>query len=128
LEIVQEEAAIVDNADNGHNAVYSFWINMDNVYYKAELKASKVDPEILKARYVYSLVLIGMALIQEDIKTEINKEKVKEQSEEDERPTLEDTIFTTTAAISPILLPLIDTLGSITEEKIVRGGQIGDDE
>jgi len=128
LEIVQEGAAIDDDTENGHNPVYSFWINMDNIYFKTELKASKIDTEILNARYIYSLVLIGMALIQEDIKTEKIKEKAKEQSEEDEMPTLEDKIFYTTSAISPILLPMIDSLGSITEEKIVKGGQVGDDE
>lgn len=128
LEIVQEEAAMEDNVENGHNAVYSFWINMDNIYYKTELKASKLASEILKARYIFSLVLIGMALIQEDIKKDINKKKVKERSDEDESPTLEDTVFSTTAALSPILLPLIDTLGSITEEKSAKGGQVGDDE
>lgn len=128
LEIIQEEAAI-DESGEFKAPVYSFWVNMDNIYLKTEIKSSKADPEILKARYIYGLVLIGLALIQEDVKKEKRQSTDKEaESNENNGITLEEQVFQTSAAIAPVLLPLIESLGGLSEEKISIGSQIGDDE
>lgn len=124
LEIVQEEAADAEISSNGNAAVYSFWVNMDNIYLKTEIKSSKEELEILKARFIYGLVLVGMALIQADAKAE--KVKTENQSEEqtdnNEVPTLEEQVFRTSAAIAPVLLPLVESLGALTEEQITVWG------
>ncbi|GAI28166.1 unnamed protein product, partial [marine sediment metagenome] len=130
LQIVQEEAADPETPSNGNAAIYSFWVNMDNIYLKTEIKASKDAPEILKARFMYGLVLVGMALMQEDSKAE----KVKTENESEDQTdnnvalTLEDQVSRTSAAIAPVLLPLIESLGALTEEQIAVGSQVGDDE
>ena len=130
LLIVQEEAADAETPSNGNAAIYSFWINMDNIYLKTEIKASKDAPEILKARFMYGLVLVGMALIQEDSKSE----KVKDANESEDQTdnnvalTLAEQVFRTSAAVAPVLLPLIESLGALTEEQIAVGSQVGDDE
>ena len=130
LQILQEEAADPEATSDGNTAVYSFWVNMDNIYLKTEMKYSKTNPEIIKARYMYGLVLIGMALIQADARAE--KEKSGTESDEetanDIAPTVEERVFQISAAITPILLPLIDSLGSLTEEQVLIGSQVGDDE
>jgi len=130
LQILQEEAGNPEATSDGNTAVYSFWVNMDNIYLKTEMKYSKTNPEIIKARYMYGLVLIGMALIQADARAE--KEKFGTESDEetanDVAPTLEERVFRISAAITPILLPLIDSLGSLTEEQVSVGSQVGYDE
>jgi len=129
LEIIQEEASETETPDNGGTAVYSFWVNMDNIYFKTECKSSKEDAEILKARWIYGLALIGMALIQADAEAEKQEEsdKTKSQGEEDTM-TLEEQVFQTSAALGPVLLPLVESLGSLTEEQVTAGSQVGDDD
>ncbi|GAI58793.1 unnamed protein product, partial [marine sediment metagenome] len=101
----------------------------DNIYLKTEIKASKDAPEILKARFMYGLVLVGMALMQEDSKAE----KVKTENESEDQTdnnvalTLEDQVSRTSAAIAPVLLPLIESLdafmggGTTIVEAIANG-------
>lgn len=128
LEIVQESADL-DESGEFKAPVYSFWVNMDNIYLKTEIKSSKADPEILKARYIYGFVLIGLALIQEDMRQEKTKKTADEtEPEEDNEITLEQQIFQTSSAIAPVLLPLIESLGGLSEEQISRGSLMGDDE
>lgn len=128
LEIVQEDAAL-DEYGEFKAPVYSFWVNMDNIFLKTEIKFSKADPEILKARYIYGLVLIGLALIQEDMRREKTRSGDEEsEADENNEITLEEQVFRTSSAIAPVLLPLIESLGGLSEEKISRGSQIGDDE
>ena len=128
LEIVQESADL-DESGEFKAPVYSFWVNMDNIYLKTEIKSSKADPEILKARYIYGFVLIGLALIQEDMRQEKTKKTAEEtEPEEDNGITLEQQVFQTSSAIAPVLLPLIESLGGLSEEQISRGSLMGDDE
>jgi len=123
LEIVQEEASETEIPENDGAAIYSFWVNMDNVYFKKECKSSKEDPEILKARWIYGLALIGMALIQEDAKVE-----KQSKTNQEEAITLEEKVFQTSRALGPVLLPLVESLGSLSEEQVTIGGRIGDDD
>jgi len=102
---------------------------MDNIYLKTELKYTKTSIDVLKARYQYGLVLIGMALIQADAKDEkLKKQNLLEETNIGDKLTIENIVFRTTSSIAPVLLPLIESLGNLTEEKIVAGSQPGDDE
>jgi hypothetical protein len=121
LEIIQDEAAETDNPENGNTAQYSFYINMDNIHYKTAAKASKQDVEILKAQWIYGLTLVGIALIQADTKKERLGDIQNELPDNSDGESLEDRVFTTTAALASVLLPLIESLGSITEEQVTAG-------
>jgi hypothetical protein len=126
LEIIQESAG-GDNGDEDQ-PIYSFWINMDNIYLKTEKKYSKNSVEIIDTRYEVGLTLLGLALIQSHIQSEKSQQRDEEGGRDEEKPTLEENVYRTTAAVAPILLPLIDSLGSLTEEKGKIGGQAGDDD
>jgi hypothetical protein len=130
LQILQEEAADPESTSDGNTAVYSFWVNMDNIYLKTEMKYSKTNSEIIKARYMYGLVLIGMALIQANASAEKVKtdDESRDQEGDVEELTLEERVFRISSAIAPVLLPLVESLGSLTEEQIAVGSQVGDDE
>ena len=98
---------------------YSFYVNVDNIYYRTEQKSSKLDPDIIKARFVYGLVLVAMALIKEKNKlilTNGNGQK-EDTSQEDSIP-FEVQISKICSAISPIILPLVESLGSLDESKV----------
>jgi len=96
-----EESAlkVMDSGENG----YDFYINMDNIYLLTEIKGRfKTDPKILEAQYKYGMVLIGMSLLKE----------LKEKEEE----SIYEKVYEITKAISPVLLPMIATLGTLEEE------------
>ena len=92
---------------------YDFYINVDNVHLKTEMKGTKTDPKILTARYRYGLVLLGMSILNfEKNRQENQTEGEDNASDETELPMDNDQIARLTEAISPILLPMIAHLGS----------------
>ena len=85
---------------------YDFFVNMDNVHLLTEQKAGvKIDSKLLDARYKYGMVLIGIALLKDF------------EASSDETNGEEKDIFSkidyVTKAVSPILLPMIDSLGDL---------------
>ncbi len=89
--------------------VYDFYINMDNVYLKWELKewlAQQREPETLHSRFKFALVLIGMAIL---------KDAVKDQDSyfNDSNLDPEEFVAEFTAMIAPVILPMIHTLGEL---------------
>jgi hypothetical protein len=101
---------VIDNGEDG----YDFFINIDNLYLKTEQKFSKDDKSvILKNQFMYGMTLVGLALI--------NNHKTRSNSNEDEEnksdADIESTIKTVTASLSPVMLPMIYSLGEISEEK-----------
>jgi len=88
--------------DTGEDG-YDFYINIDNIYLLTEIKGRfKSDPKMLEAQYKYGMVLIGISLLKE--------------LEEKEEESIYDRIYEVTKAISPVLLPMIATLGTLEEE------------
>ncbi len=96
------------------------------------MKYSKKDTEVLKAQFTYGMALVGMALIQADSKREktaVEDEKMqKEENDNDNNLTLEGQVFMITESIASIILPLIESLGALTEDDIIVGSQVGDDD
>ena len=95
--------------DAGLRDSYTYYINMDNLYLQTELKATSEIPEIVKARWQYSLMVVGMALLQEEREG---------MTVDDENVSIEDLVSKTTATLAPVLLPLIESLGALSEEDL----------
>ena len=127
LEIVQDEAADTGVSDNGNTAQYSFYVNMDNIHYKIAAKVSKEEAAILKAQWIYGLTLVGISLIQADAKTEQPDGSKGESAGNGSGISLEDNVFNFTSAIAPVLIPLIESLGKLTEEQVAISN-VGDGE
>ena len=110
--------AIYDPPDDASevSGYHTYYINMDNVFLKTELKATKEDPEIVKSRWKYGMVLVGMALLRDQ---ERSIDGASHGSEDNNGNTLEDEVARTTAALAPVLLPLIEHLGALSNEDIV---------
>ncbi len=93
--------------NNGEDLGWAFYINTDNIHLLNEQKSSKkVDVNILKAQYKYSLVIMGMSMIK------ASEDNVLVESEELE---LSKMISMFTSSISPVILPLLASLGELAE-------------
>ncbi|MDP9378618.1 MAG: hypothetical protein M3Q29_00405 [Chloroflexota bacterium] len=111
-----------------HANVYDFYVNMDNIHLKRELKASGRDAQILKARFKFGMVLVGMGLLQEEVQSRRSTPMGGGTGDEgDDEPRLsdinvEDRVEAFTRALAPVLLPMIASLGSIElDDPLVAG-------
>ncbi len=90
---------------------YDFKINMDNIFLNNELKLSPKDASIIKARFKYGLVLLGLALIHDDSKKNKSSSVDMENDIEETEDNIEDMVEQVSKAFAPILLPMIESLG-----------------
>ena len=100
----RETALVAKGADDSG---YDFYVNMDNLHLRWELKAlgeNDAEPELLKSSFKYALVLIGMAIL---------KEAVNEGGSFFEKHDLDAEGFVKdlTMMLAPVVLPMIKTLG-----------------
>src|SRR5262249_18445330 len=113
-----------DSAENGDaKPIYDFYVNMDNLYLKTEMKPAHRDPAVTRARFTYGLVLLGLALIQENETLKAKAKKAdaeeEEQKEEDQgEANIERRVAEFTRAVAPVLLPMIESLGELDEDPI----------
>lgn len=80
---------------------YDFFVNMSNVYLENESKLKSNEPELLKSQYESALVLVGLSLLN-----------ASNKHEEEEEPVFE-IISKVTTALSPVILPMINSLGDL---------------
>jgi hypothetical protein len=113
---------IIEDTAEGDRSVYTFHVNIDNIYLETEMKYAKGDPAVLKAKFVYGNVLIGLALLQEHLK------RPSADANQPEDWTIENHVFNTTRAIAPFVIPMIDYLGSLEAEDVIAGAEAGDSE
>ena len=95
--------------DNGSLGTYDFFLNMDNRFLKSELESSKADPAVLKAQYEYGMALVGMGAVKYAL-------DVAKSTPEDEDPdiTPQDAVKHASDSVAPMLLPMLNALGSLT--------------
>jgi hypothetical protein len=111
-----------DGAENGDaKSVFDFYVNMDNLYLKTEIKPAHRDPEVTRARFTYGLVLLGLALVQEHeaAKAKAKKADAEEEEREEEdkgEANIERRVAEFTRAVAPVLLPMIESLGDLDED------------
>jgi hypothetical protein len=102
----RESALAVLSAEEG---VYDFYVNMDNIHLQTEIKPIAKDEnkmKLLKARYKYGMVLIGLSILGY-----VKNYENLDNGEEDKIDDPETTIRLVTKMVSPIILPMIDVLG-----------------
>ncbi len=99
--------------------IYDFFINMDNLYLKSELKAGgQEDPDVIRARFKYGQVLVGLALLQQDAQNRKRSDANNEEETEENgcRENVENLVEKISKALAPILVPMIDSLGALDLE------------
>ena len=122
----RSSCAIIQEAEEGASA-YTFYVNVDNLYLLHEMKHGGESADLLKAKFVYGNVLIGLALIQDQARRDKNKGS-GEDGDAEKRETVEDRVKSTTHALAPFLIPMINQLGALSTEDVASVGQTGDDE
>jgi hypothetical protein len=114
----------VSAAGNGDSTeaqdVYDFKINMDNLYLKSELKTGGDEIDMIRARWKYGLVLIGIALLHDDAQTKKRQNETEQADEEEAGETIENRVESLTRAIAPVLLPMISSLGALELEEALK--------
>ena len=80
---------------------------MDNVHLLAGSKYTKSSPDLLKTRFKYGMVLIGMAILKESSAAEIDGSDV------DEEESVFDRRRWLTRAVSPVPLAMISSFGDV---------------
>ena len=101
----------VGEEESGKNKVdkYNYYLNGDNFYLLNELKIAKPDMrEVIKERFQTSLVLSAVSILAQikiDHKDEDQEEGIKR-------------VRNTTRALSRIILPTIQVLGSLSEQDL----------
>jgi hypothetical protein len=89
---------------------YDFFVNIDNIHLLTELKAANnSEIKALEAKYKFGIVLIGIALLQN------SRQVTQEDHEED----ILEIVKRTSQAVSPVIIPMIDSLGAIKIEDII---------
>jgi hypothetical protein len=113
---------VIEDDVNGQSR-FSFYINVDNLCLKTEQKGLDADAALEQRKFVWGNLLIGLALIHDD-----KQRKARAAETDVEGQTVFARIEQTTRALAPFLLPMIDHLGAISEEDVVKAAQRGDDE
>jgi hypothetical protein len=85
-------------------SVYDFYVNVDNKYLLHSYKQRGADSALLEKQFLYGMVLVGLALIQDH--------KGRSGAQRD-REGIEAVVLRTTAALGPILVPMLQTIGSL---------------
>lgn len=109
---------------------YTFYVNVDNVSFRHEMKRSKEDPSLLKAKFEYGNVLVGLALIQDDRQGADHGSGGVQQAdgEGNHRIPIESRVFETTRALGPFIIPMINYLGSLSQEDVGTAASAGDED
>ena len=108
-----------DNGNGESHDIYDFLINMDNLFLKSELKVAGSEIEMIRARWKYGLVLIGLALLHDDTQSK-HAHGADDGDQGDENvDSIEKRVEHFTRAIAPILLPMINSLGALEIEESV---------
>ena len=113
---------VIDDADpdqSGNGAKYSFYVNTSNRCFETDRKNSREDPAVVEAKFVYANVLVGLGLLNDSSMTGENTTQPPESPEE--------RVASTTKALAPFLLPMIDFLGTLGPDE-VSGGEVGDED
>jgi hypothetical protein len=112
-----EESAlkVVRTGETSESDIYDFFVNVDNKYLKIAQKESKSDPRLLEKQFTYSLVLVGMAMLQD---YQQQARKYPNGDARESRSSIEEVIATTTRALAPILLPLIAAIGGLSPDDL----------
>jgi hypothetical protein len=91
---------------------------------KSELKSSRDDIEMTRGRWVYGLVLMGLALLHDD--AQARKSRLAGTAAEQEPESIEKQIEHFSQALAPVLLPMINSLGAMELDAAVAATVSGE--
>jgi hypothetical protein len=122
--VIQDYASLGDDDEPDP----TFYVNVDNIYLRTDMKTATQDPKVMEDKFVYANVLVGLALLQQEVEAEKQHPAVQDDAT-DGRSTVEERVLQTTQALAPFLLPMIDQLGNLASAEVDESlGEAGDNE
>ena len=113
--------------NEGGPNVYDFFVNVDNLYLKSELKTGGEEVELKKARFINGLALVGLAVLYDEEQSKTNSEReIDSRDAGVEEPNIEDRIEGFSRAVAPVLLPMIESLSALEADVAASVGATGD--
>jgi hypothetical protein len=106
---------VINDGSDGE-PLYRFYLNEDNRALQTELKASKGNAEVHLKQFEVGAVLVGLSLLHAG--DTMPKPVGDDGESKGEEEGVLKRIQQTTRAIAPILLPMIKTLGELTEDDL----------
>ncbi|MCI0722274.1 MAG: hypothetical protein L0338_25370 [Acidobacteria bacterium] len=117
----------VGDEDN-ERSEYTFYVNIDNVFLRTDMKGAVSDVAIMQAKFVYGNVLVGLALIHDERNRHNGSNSHNRSDSSEDEETIEASVERTTRAMGPFLVPMIDYLGALSADDVVGLARTGDDE
>jgi hypothetical protein len=106
-----EESALIVKGSEADG--YDFFVNIDNIHLLSEIKPAKTtDIQALQAKYKFGLVLVGLSVLND------NNRQAKTE-DEDETANIFELVAKISKAISPVIIPMIDTLGALETQDLI---------
>jgi len=102
---------VVHAGSDENESIYDFFVNYDNKYLLDSCKQRGADAALLEKQFVYGLVLVGLALIQD------HQRRAKSHKANGEG--VEAFVRRTTTALGPILVPMLQTIGGLAAEDLM---------
>lgn len=88
---------------------YDFFYNVDNESLLRSQKQTPQERDVIRERFRVSLVLIGLSLIQES--------RRRRPSGNGTVPTVEDLVSSTTQALAPVILPMVEMVAALSYDR-----------
>lgn len=117
---------VIDDSEPD-NPRFTFYVNVDNLYLRTDMKGAKGDIALTEKKFIWGNVLIGLALIH-DHRLRGRGRSAANGDGDGEEVALPEQIGKTTRALAPFLVPMIDYLGSLTDDDAFGLAQRGDDD
>ncbi|MCY3824365.1 MAG: hypothetical protein OXG62_10910, partial [Nitrospinae bacterium] len=114
----QNSALRIERTGVEENETYDFFINVDNQYLLNEMRMSKDNPELKQARYVFGQVILALGLIQNHSQRDTRESTEQETEYNAEENGIESSVAQVGQAISPVIIPMIESLGTLDLESI----------
>lgn len=125
----QTACKVIEDSDgDSEQSVYTFYVNVDNISLRTDMKGLSEDVALREAKFFYGNVLIGLALIHQDKNQPKPVRKNASSNGEQDAAQIAETVNATTRALAPFLVPMIDFLGALTPDEAAGIAQAGDEE
>jgi hypothetical protein len=91
-------------------------VNCDNLYLRAAQKEKvEGDAALVEAKFMWSLVLLSLSII-EDFKTTPNPQYEEDSTSEDRLSKRDEVVASTTRAMAQLVLPMMEAVGAMTSD------------
>lgn len=102
---------------------FTFYVNVDNRSLQTELKGNSDAARVTRSKFVYGCVLVGLAMIHDERRSG----RAAADGADEQQPSTTRKVRDVSRALSPFLIPMINSLGALTEDEVSALARQGDE-